>query len=164
MDSFHAVCAAAMGFRWRIYADTHTTDQITGSAPTVEEQLAGVDCRTSQFGRSARASWGSSGDSGPFPAGEGAGGAALSAPFQDRVIKEMRLAGCLHPGGGESVSWRTYLPIYNQRFSVQPAQPADLHRPRPASRELDRSLCLKTTRVPAPGLDGGAPRAPLSGP
>ena len=39
-----------------------------------------------------------------------------------------------------------YLPIYNRRFSVQPAQPADLHRPRPASRELDRSLCLKTTR------------------
>ena len=39
-----------------------------------------------------------------------------------------------------------YLPISNQRFSVQPAQPADLHRPRPASRELDRSLCIKTTR------------------
>ena len=39
-----------------------------------------------------------------------------------------------------------YLPIYNRRFAVQPAQPADLHRPRPASRELDRILCLKTTR------------------
>ncbi|MEP6932534.1 MAG: hypothetical protein ABI988_01110, partial [Nitrospirota bacterium] len=32
------------------------------------------------------------------------------------------------------------------RFSVQPAQPAARQRPRPASRELDRSLCLLTTR------------------
>ena len=39
-----------------------------------------------------------------------------------------------------------YLPIHNRRFTVQPAQAADLHRPRPAHRELDRILCLKTTR------------------
>lgn len=38
-----------------------------------------------------------------------------------------------------------YLQICNQRFTVQPAQVADLHRPRPAHRELDRILCLKTT-------------------
>ena len=35
---------------------------------------------------------------------------------------------------------RAWLPTH------QPAQPADLHRPRPASRERDRSLCSKTTR------------------
>ncbi|TKS62572.1 MAG: hypothetical protein EWM73_02327 [Nitrospira sp.] len=29
---------------------------------------------------------------------------------------------------------------------MPPAQAADLHRPRPAHRELDRILCLKTTR------------------
>ena len=40
-----------------------------------------------------------------------------------------------------------YLPIYNQRFAVPPAQPADLHRSRPAQRELDRILSLHTTRV-----------------
>lgn len=39
-----------------------------------------------------------------------------------------------------------YLPMYNQRFSVPPAQTADVHRPRIARRELDRILCLKTTR------------------
>ena len=38
------------------------------------------------------------------------------------------------------------LPLYNQRFSVQPAQPTDLHRPRPAGCDLDQILCLKTTR------------------
>jgi len=41
----------------------------------------------------------------------------------------------------------TYLPIYNRRFAVPPTQAADLHRPRPGSRDLDRNLCLKTTRV-----------------
>jgi hypothetical protein len=39
-----------------------------------------------------------------------------------------------------------YLPIYNRRFSVQPAQAADLHRPMPAGGDLDRILCIKTTR------------------
>jgi hypothetical protein len=34
------------------------------------------------------------------------------------------------------------LPIYNRRFAVQQTQIADLHRPRPAHRELDRILCL----------------------
>jgi len=40
-----------------------------------------------------------------------------------------------------------WLPIYNRRFAVQPAQAADLHRPRPARRELDRILCCKTKCV-----------------
>jgi len=38
---------------------------------------------------------------------------------------------------------RAWLPTH------QPAQPADLHRPSPASRERDRSLCSKTTRCRA---------------
>jgi len=39
-----------------------------------------------------------------------------------------------------------YLPIYNRRFAVQPAQAADLHHTRPTHQELNRILCLKTTR------------------
>ena len=70
----------------------------------------------------------------------------LFRTFQDRLIKELRLAGVATLDVANRFM-ATYLPIYNQRFSVQPAQPADLHRPRPASRDLDRSLCLKTTRV-----------------
>ena len=65
--------------------------------------------------------------------------------FQDRLIKEMRLADVSTLEAANRFL-EDYLPIYNQRFSVQPAQPADLHRPRPASRELDGSLCIKTTR------------------
>jgi hypothetical protein len=65
--------------------------------------------------------------------------------FQDRVIKEMRLADVATLDAANQFL-EGYLPIYNQRFTVQPAQVADLHRSRPAHRELDRILCLKTTR------------------
>jgi hypothetical protein len=65
--------------------------------------------------------------------------------FQDRVIKEMRLADVSTLEAANQFL-KGYLPIYNRRFAVRPAQAADLHRPCPAHRELDRILCLKTTR------------------
>lgn len=70
----------------------------------------------------------------------------LFRTFQDRLIKELRLAGV----ATLDVATRfvaTSLPLYNRRVVVPPAQAADLHRPRPARRDLDRSLCRKTTRV-----------------
>ena len=39
-----------------------------------------------------------------------------------------------------------YLPVYNRRFALAPAPPADLHRPIPPAHEWEGSLCLKTTR------------------
>ena len=69
----------------------------------------------------------------------------LFTTVQERVIKEMRLADVSTLDAANQFL-QGYLPIYNRRFAVQPAQAADLHRPRPASRDLDRSLCLKTTR------------------
>jgi hypothetical protein len=69
----------------------------------------------------------------------------LFKTFQDRLIKEMRLAE-ISTLEGANQFLTGYLPIDNQRFSVQPAQSADRHRPRPASRDLDRSLCIKPTR------------------
>ena len=69
----------------------------------------------------------------------------LFKTVQDRLVKGLRLAGVSTLEAANRFLER-YLPIYNRRFSVQPAPPVDLHRPRPASRELDRSLCIKTTR------------------
>ena len=69
----------------------------------------------------------------------------LFKTFQDRVIKEMRLADVSTLDAANQFL-EGYLPIYNQRVTVQPAQVADLHRPRPARRDLDRSLCIKTPR------------------
>ena len=69
----------------------------------------------------------------------------LFQTVQDRLVKELRLAEVSTLEAANRFL-EDYLPIDTRRCSVQPAQPADLHRPRPASRELDRSLCLKTTR------------------
>lgn len=140
MDSFMRY-VQRYGIPLAIYADTHTTDQ-SPAPPTVEEQLAGVT-PTSQCGRALR-------ELGVelIPAHSPQAKGRVERRFQtvqDRVIKEMRLADVSTLEAANRFL-EDYLPISNQRFSVQPAQPADLHRPRPASRELDRSLCIKTTR------------------
>ena len=140
MDSFQRY-VTRYGIPLAVYADKHTTYQSPAS-PTVDEQLAGVK-PTSQFGRAL-------GELGveliPAHSPQAKGRVErLFKTFQDRLIKEMRLADVATLDAANQFL-KGYLPIYNQRFSVQPAQPADLHRPRPASRELDRSLCMKTTR------------------
>ncbi len=109
----------------------------------MEEQLAGAT-PTSQFGRAL-------GELGveliPAHSPQAKGRIErLFHTFQDRVIKEMRLAGVSTLDAANRFL-ATYLPIYNRRFTVVPAQATDLHRPRPAARALDHILCLKTTRV-----------------
>ena len=140
MDSFTRY-VTRYGIPLAVYADRHTTYQ-SPAKPTVEEQLAGRE-PTSQFGRAL-------GELGveliPAHSPQAKGRVErLFKTFQDRLIKEMRLAGVSTLDEANRFL-EDYLPIYNQRFSVQPAQAADLHRPRPAHRELDRILCLKTTR------------------
>ena len=140
MDSFQRYIRQ-YGIPLAVYADQHSTYQ-SPAKPTVEEQLAGVK-PTSQFGRAL-------GELGveliPAHSPQAKGRVErLFKTVQDRLVKELRLAGVSTLEAANRFL-DGYLPIYNRRFSVQPAQPADLHRPRPASRELDRSLCIKTTR------------------
>ncbi len=129
MDSFHRYIRQ-YGIPLAIYADKHTTYQ-SPSPPSVDDPLAGVK-PTSQFGRAL-------GERGvaliPAHSPQAKGRVErLFKTFQDRVIKEMRLAevSTLEMANRFLAG---YLPIYNRRFGV-----------RPAHRELDRSLCLKTTR------------------
>ena len=125
-----------------VYADRHRTYQ-SSAEPTVVEQLAGAEPMR-QFGRAL-------GELGveliPAYSPQAKGRIErLFHTFQDRVIKEMRLAevSTLEEANRFLAG---YLPVYNRRFSVQPAQAVDLHRPRLARRDLDRILCVKTTRV-----------------
>lgn len=140
MDSFHRYIRQ-YGIPLAVYADKHTTYQ-SPAPPTVDEQLAG-GTPTSQFGRAL-------GELGvaliPAHSPQAKGRVErLFKTFQDRVIKEMRLADSSTLDAANQFL-TGYLPIYNQRFAIQPAQAADLHRPRPTQRELNRILCLKTTR------------------
>ena len=141
MDSFGRY-VKRYGVPLAIYADKHTTYQ-SPAQPTVEEQLAGVG-PTSQFGRAL-------GELGveliPAHSPQAKGRVErLFKTFQDRLIKELRLAG-VRTMDAANQCLEAYLPQYNQRFTVPAAQAADLHRPRPSAPALDRVLCLKTPRV-----------------
>jgi hypothetical protein len=70
----------------------------------------------------------------------------LFKTFQDRVIKELRLAGVATLAEANRFL-ESDLPLSNQRFAVPPAQPTDLHRPSLPRRHLDRILCRKTNQV-----------------
>jgi hypothetical protein len=69
----------------------------------------------------------------------------LFGTFQDRLIKEMRLRG-IKTKEEANEFLEDYLPVYNQRFSVKPANEADLHREVAKGLDLDNMLCIKTRR------------------
>ncbi len=64
---------------------------------------------------------------------------------QDRLIKEMRLAGIkTGDGANEFLDW--YLPKHNKKFSISPAKKGNLHRKPPGKKELKKILCIQTKR------------------
>jgi hypothetical protein len=70
----------------------------------------------------------------------------LFGTFQDRVIKEMRLAGIRNKDEGNALL-KTYLPGYNRRYRVSAAKDRDLHRSFKNHRELDRILSIRSSRA-----------------
>ncbi len=129
------------GIPLAIYADKHSTYR-SPAEPTVEEQLAGTKPK-SQFGQ-ALGELGVELIAAHSPQAKGRV-ERLFQTLQDRLIKEMRLARVTTMEAANDFL-EQYLPRYNRCFAVVPAQPADLHRPRPTAQVLVRSLCLKTTR------------------
>jgi len=66
--------------------------------------------------------------------------------LQDRLIKEMRLAGINTLEEANQFLEETFLPAYNTRFMVPPAAAADLHRPI-GHATLQDALSWEETRV-----------------
>jgi hypothetical protein len=141
MDSFGRY-VRRYGLPHRVYSDKHTTYRAPGQ-PTVAEQLAGKKPH-SQFER-ALDELGVELLHAHSPQAKGRV-ERLVKTMQDRLVKDLRLAGIATIAAANRFV-ETWLPRYNLRFAVPPAQAADLHRPSPGSRELDRLLCVKTTRV-----------------
>ena len=70
----------------------------------------------------------------------------LFKTLQDRLVREMRLRRI--KSVEEANRFLTdYLPKHNRKFKKPAASKADLHRPAPPSRELDRILCIKEERT-----------------
>lgn len=140
LDSFQRY-VKQYGLPVAVYADKHTTYR-SPAEPSIEEQLAGV-APTRQFGRALR-------DlaveliAAHSPQAKGRV-ERLFKTFQDRLIKELRLAGIATLEAANRFL-EDYLPRFNRRVAVLPAKAADLPRPASSDPELARVLCLKTTR------------------
>jgi hypothetical protein len=66
---------------------------------------------------------------------------------QDRLVKELRLAGISTIEAANRFLWSTYLPDHNARCAVEPANPKNAHRPLLKSHQLDQVLSLRTERI-----------------
>lgn len=141
LDSFRS-WVQRYGIPCSVYLDKHTTYR-SPQAPTVEEQLEGREQSQSQFQR-AMSELGVEVIHAHSPAAKGRI-ERLFQTLQDRLVKELRLAGAATLAQANQVLQR-YLPLHNQRFRVQAAQSTDLHRRVPARLDLNTVLCQKTQR------------------
>jgi hypothetical protein len=66
---------------------------------------------------------------------------------QDRLVKELRLAGISTMAKANEFLWTLYIPEHNARFAVDPASPVDVHRPLRKSHRLDEILSLRIERT-----------------
>ena len=141
MDSFKRYIKKK-GLPMKVYLDKHSTYKSTAK-PTIEDELNGVE-PLSEFERALR----ELGVEVSHAHSAQAKGRIerLFRTLQDRLVKEMRLKGIGSIEEGNQFL-EEYLPLYNERFSVDPKEKDDFHRPLPRGVDLDAILCIKTERA-----------------
>ena len=65
---------------------------------------------------------------------------------QDRLVKELRLAGISTMEQANQFLWEVYIPQHNRRYAVAPAQPIDVHKPLLPGHDLAAILAVKIQR------------------
>lgn len=71
------------------------------------------------------------------------------ATHQDRLVKELRLAGISNMADGNIFLAKVYVPEHNARFSVAPENNTNAHRPLLKTYRLEETLSLRTERTVA---------------
>jgi transposase len=66
---------------------------------------------------------------------------------QDRLVKELRLAGITTLEAANAFLWDSYLAAHNARFAVEPCETSDAHRPLLPSQRLEQILSLRLPRT-----------------
>jgi hypothetical protein len=145
-----------------LYTDKDSIFQPAGP-PAREEQLRGSPART-QFGRALAEldiAW--------IPAHSAQAKGRIERSFQtlqDRLIKEMRVAGVDTIEAANRFLEITFLPQWAARFAVAPRQPHDAHRPLGREHRLEQILSVRVARTVAQdhtvqwqGQRWGVPRA-----
>jgi hypothetical protein len=139
MDSFRHYIRKH-GIPCSLYLDKHGAYQ-SKKKLTAEEELEGKEKPETQFERAVK-ELGVKVIPANSPQAKGRI-ERLFNTFQDRVIKEMRLAGVSSIEEANKFL-EGYLTEYNKRFSVVARNTADLHRKVPKGINLDRIFCIKT--------------------
>ena len=127
-----------------LYTDKSSLFRTTRSA-RLDEQLGGQPART-QIGRALQElgiEW--------IPAHSPQAKGRIERLFgtlQDRLVKEMRLAGVHTVEQANRFLAAVFLPFWEQRFTVAPRQPHDAHRPLGGTQRLESILSV---REPRPG-------------
>src|SRR5512135_1080770 len=140
MDSFKRYIRK-YGIPMSVYMDKHTTYK-SPAEPSIEEELAGID-PLSEFGR-ALTELGVKLIHANSPQAKGRV-ERLFKTLQDRLVKEMRILGVSNIEEANKFLVN-YLPSYNKRFAVKPAELKDLHREITKGMNLDEILCIRTER------------------
>jgi hypothetical protein len=127
------------GIPYSIYLDRHSTYKLL-KKPTIEDELNNREF-LSQFERAAKELGITIIHANSAPAK-----GRIERSFrtdQDRLIKEMRLAG-INTIEEANQFLKSYWHKHNKRFSVKPLEESNLHRPIPEGIGLDAILCKKT--------------------
>ena len=141
MDSFVRY-VKKYGIPVSIYLDKHPTYKST-KKQTIEDELNNVE-PLSQFAR-AVAELGVNIIYAGSPQAKGRI-ERLFNTFQNRLIKEMRLKG-IRTTEEANKFLAGYLPAYSKRFSVKPANDANLHRVTPEGTDFNKVFCVRTNRA-----------------
>lgn len=131
-----------LGLPEALYLDQHTIFQ-SPTKPTLEQQLAGKAPK-SQFGRLAD----ELGIQLIFARSPQAKGRVerLWETLQDRLVKALRKAGASNLEEANAVL-ESFLPKFNQRFGVEPAEQESAYVPWPPEYRVEDFFCFKHTRT-----------------
>jgi transposase len=132
------------GIPLALYHDQHSIFELTDKRiPSLEEQLEGKRPRT-QLGR-ILGEMGINSISAKSPQAKGRI-ERLWETFQDRLVSELRLAGACDEWEANQVL-KTFLPDYNQRFSVKAKETGSAYRQPKVDLQADEVFCYKYARV-----------------
>lgn len=146
-DTMELLCAtrtylARHGRPWALYVDRDSICKVNRSA-TAEEELSGKPPAT-QFSR-AMAELGIEMIFAWSPQAKGRVERGFKT-HQDRLVKELRLAGIGTLAAANAFLEEVYIPEHNARYAVEPAEAEDAHRPLERGVRLEEVLCVREER------------------
>jgi hypothetical protein len=141
MDSFNRYIKR-YGIPQSVYLDKHTTYK-SPAKRSIEDELEDKN-PMSQFERSL-AELGVTVIHANSPQAKGRV-ERLFRTLQDRLVKEMRLAGAKSVGQANEFLIK-YLPMYNRKFKVKAVSEVDIHQAALSPRALDKIFCIRDERT-----------------